>query len=503
MKLRELDQPQAVYDVDGQVMPLSVIHELRNALSGDDVITAAARDDKHDGAMIALVPSTADAERLVLDGYEELDELHLTLYYLGDAGQLTPTQVNELVNDLVTALRAQNRTVPIFARAFGVAHWNPESEYPAWVLNVGDATPDESSGLDEVHGLVSDVLRDSDVDYPPQHSPWQPHICVAYSKDDLYGQISSKLGPVTFDRLRVAWGEYDIDIPLMSNDVVIADGGESFHLPGNHNQKSHGNRKGKPNNIISDKSKTSQSDKPKTKSAPKKSFDERVADAKTGTEALQSAPIHNRKTLSAATTEERDAYPGAKYKREFDAPLNGVPGNDVRSAISDYSGNGYENINWALRESGGDDDAIPDTRPGKPGIYTGSRAKNGIKGIDAAMKASPLENDVLVYRGIADPAKTFGSAWRADGDNTGLSFVDNAYASTTANKNVAGTFAGYGTGVKMNILVPKGTNAIGIEQTRGSGLAHEEEMLLDRQLTYNIIRDYEEKGVRTVDVEVS
>lgn len=290
----------------------------------------------------------------------------------------------------------------------------------------------------------------------------------------------------------------------MTHTRSIVDVNSNFHLPGKHNQKSHGNRKGKSTNVTPDKSTSSTPTKPKssTTNAPKKSYEERVADAKTGNAALTSAPIHNRKTLTAATMEEREAYPGARYTREVNVSLNGVPGNDVREAISDYSGNGYQNINWALRESGGNDSDIPDTHPTKPGSYSGARAKKGITGIDAAMKASPLENDVVVYRGIADPVKTFGSAWNTDGDNSGMRFVDNSYASTTASKTVAGTFAGYGAGVKMNILVPKGTNAIGIEQSRGSGLSHEEEMLLDRKLTYNVVRDYEEKGVRTLDVEV-
>lgn len=467
-----------------------------------DALIAAAREDKVNGAMIALVPR--DVEQLALDGYEEPDELHLTLFFLGDADEITPTQVNELVTDLMQLVRTQARSVPIFAQAFGVAHWNPESEYPAWVLNVGDKARDDPSGLTDLRVQIEDVLRDTGIDYPPQHSPWQPHICLAYSAEDLYGKLADKLGPVTFDTLRVAWGKYDIDIPLMIGDVVVADavGIEALHLSGRHNQKSHGNRKGKSDNITSDKTKSS-TNKSKTPSVPKKSFAERVADAKTGAQALQSAPVHNNKTLRAATTVEKDAYPGARYKVESDAPLNGVPGDKVRDAVSDYAGNGYANINWALRESAGDDDAIPDTHPTKPGTYSGKRAKDGITGIDAAMKASPLENDVVVYRGIADPTKTFGSAWRSDGDNSGLRFVDNSYASTTVSKTVAGTFAGYGAGVKMNILVPKGTRAIGIEQSRGSGLSHEQEMLLDRKLTYNIVRDYEEKGVRTVDVEVS
>lgn len=473
-----------------------------------DALTAAARDDKSDGAMIALVPTLHDLERLALAGFEPPGDLHLTLFYLGEADKITPTQVNELVTRLMGQVRDEGDS-PILARAFGVAHWNPESEHPAWVLNVGDEKPAEGgdterergTGLADVRHLVEHVLEDLRIDYPPNHTPWQPHICIAYSKDDLYGELASRLGPLTFDVLRVAWGEYDIDIRLVEQ-VTASVATEEFHLPGRHNQKSHGNRKGKPDNVK--RGDVQSSDGPKKSTAKKStpSYEERVQGAKTGNAALTSAPIHNRKTLDAATMEERPAYPGARYNIEADVPLNGVPGGDVRSAISDYSSNGYENINWALRESNGDEDAIPENHPTRPGTYSAKRARDGIKGIDAAMKASPLEDDVVVYRGIADPAKTFGPTWSSTGDNTGLSFVDNAFVSTTTNKNMAGNFAGYGAGVRMNIFVPKGKGAIGIEQAAGSGLTQESELLLGRGYTYNIKRDYEENGIRTLDVEI-
>lgn len=506
--LKNIEVREATSTVDVPTIKSPRRHNPRNTS-----LTAAARADKRDGAMIALIPTQHDLERLALDGYEPPEDLHLTLFYLGDADKITPTQINELVTSLMQLLANEYTDEPVLAKAFGVAHWNPESDDPAWVLNVGDEKPAEdgdtprgrTDGLADVRHLVEHALADLRINYPPQHSPWQPHICIAYSKDDLYGELASRLGPLTFDVLRVAWGEYDIDIRLVEQ-VTASATAETFHLPGKHNQKSHGNRKSKgtakgSNSSTDGKSKSS-SENTKSSTSPKKSFNERVANAKTGNEALTSAPIHNRKTLDAMTTEERPAYPGARYNVEEDVPLNGVPGDKVREAVSDYSGNGYQNINWALRVSGGDDDAIPDTHPTKPGIYSAKRAKEGITGVDAAMKASPLENDVVVYRGIANPNLTFGDAWQADGDNSGLTYVDNAYVSTTVDQNVARTFASSGAGVHMNILVPKGKNAIGIEQGADSGLSHEKELLLDRKYTYRINRDYIENGVRTLDVEV-
>lgn len=197
--------------------------------------------------MIALIPTQHDLERLALNGFESPDDLHLTLFYLGDADRLTPTQVNELVTNILMSVHDDGYDTPIEAKAFGVAYWNPDSEYSAWVLNVGDAEPVEESdtereradGLADVRHMVAHALEDLRIDYPPQHSPWQPHICIAYSKDDLYDELASRLGPVTFDVLRVAWGEYDIDIPLVAQ-VTAGAAIDTSHSMNGHNHANHG-----------------------------------------------------------------------------------------------------------------------------------------------------------------------------------------------------------------------------------------------------------------------
>lgn len=176
-----------------------------------------ATGTEHSGAMIALVPTDADLDRLALDGGEPRDELHLTLYYLGDAVNLDATQREGMIN-AVTSL-VERRDLPVVdARAFGVAHWNPTSDDPAWVLNVGDVPDDErdSEGLAVVREMMSEALADGDVPVtiPPQHTPWQPHICLAYSSDDLMNEGHTRLGDVTFDRVRLAFGGEVTDVPL-------------------------------------------------------------------------------------------------------------------------------------------------------------------------------------------------------------------------------------------------------------------------------------------------
>jgi hypothetical protein len=99
--------------------------------------------------------------------------------------------------------------------AFGVDYWNPGSEEPAWVLQIGDT--------EGTHGLLHDardcaehaLTNAGTMMLPPQHTPWVPHICLAYSTDpSLLNEVGSRVGPVTFDRARVAFGGQVTDVPM-------------------------------------------------------------------------------------------------------------------------------------------------------------------------------------------------------------------------------------------------------------------------------------------------
>jgi 2'-5' RNA ligase len=203
--------------------------EVQRILNGQPLTASAvtdsfeANEDKYDGGgMIALVPSDADLDRLTLDGEEPRDDLHLTLWYLGDDA-LDPQQREDVLRHTVTAVE---EWYPIEGNAFGVALWNPTSAKPAWVLNVGDAsdetTDDGSSNLTKIRGQIWQQVSEDFV-FPRQHTPWQPHICIAYSVDDLADELRERLGPVTFDKVRVAYGRDNYDIELT--------GGVKFDFP--------------------------------------------------------------------------------------------------------------------------------------------------------------------------------------------------------------------------------------------------------------------------------
>jgi 2'-5' RNA ligase len=187
--------------------------------------------------MIALVPSQADLDRLTLPGGEPRDELHLTLWYLGDAMDITMEQ-RDAITAAIRELVDEGEVGPVHAQAFGVAHWNPLGAEPAWVLNVGD-TVDRGGSLAYIRDEVRAELTDAAPGFvmPTQHTPWQPHVCVAYSTDDLVDELTPLLGEMTFDRVRVAFASEVTDVQLSSSATVAAGlGGDTvpWHKVHNH-----------------------------------------------------------------------------------------------------------------------------------------------------------------------------------------------------------------------------------------------------------------------------
>lgn len=187
----------------------------------DDEATASA--DVHTGAMIALMPTEDDAARLALEGGEAADQLHLTLFYLGAAADWSAEQQNHLISRVSRAARYLN---PVHARAFGAAQWNPGSEEPAWVWNVGNDTDYDGSRLEDAKYEITYALEDGhdDPTLPQQYTPWSPHVCAVYSSDDWTAVLADRVGPVTFDRVRVAFAGQYTDFALTGESVgTLAD----------------------------------------------------------------------------------------------------------------------------------------------------------------------------------------------------------------------------------------------------------------------------------------
>jgi len=186
----------------------------------------SVRGESHlDGAMIALMPSEADAKRLGVSGGEKASELHLTLFFLGDDGSSFSEEDRAALTEWLGDTFGGSEG-PVQARVFGVSHWNGDGDKPCWVYTVGDDMENDSVSLTDVRETVAYALRKSDgayLDLPAQHTPWAPHLCAAYTDDlSLAAEMEKRLGPVTFDRVRLAFAGDYTDFPLQSAVTAAA-----------------------------------------------------------------------------------------------------------------------------------------------------------------------------------------------------------------------------------------------------------------------------------------
>jgi hypothetical protein len=181
--------------------------------------TDSITGEKHTGSMIALIPSEADAKRIALDGGESSRQLHVTLWFLGEAAAMP--------DSLQAALRAEiadraGDFEPIPARIFGASIWNPNGERGGSLnWNVGGPGDLEDIREEMATGIVAATSAgeaDGDWDMAENHMPWAAHMCAMYAPtDDLVAALPAALervGDVTLDRVRLTFGGEVIDIPL-------------------------------------------------------------------------------------------------------------------------------------------------------------------------------------------------------------------------------------------------------------------------------------------------
>lgn len=207
--------------VDGQVADGSTIEEI-----DEDAVTAAVDDTRtvtspQAGAMIALVPTQSDVDRLILPGGESAEELHLTLFFLGNAESYDMTTRNRLADAIEDLVAARGFTGPAIGIGFGVNYWNPSSDDPAWVIAVGD--PPEGESIVDIHGLVEEAALTAGLPLPlpEQHSPWVPHVTIAYGKNDILVEMEQRLGTIAFDRIRLAFGGEYHDVMLTGERATL------------------------------------------------------------------------------------------------------------------------------------------------------------------------------------------------------------------------------------------------------------------------------------------
>lgn len=157
--------------------------------------------EEHTGGMIALIPRAEDAAKMVVPGGDPVEEMHLTLTYLGD--DVTTWDAGRLAAAAGAAGSAAAQIAAVSARVMGHGVFNPDGHAdrePCAVYLVGDSA-------------VLSPLRAALVPFAEheQHEPFIPHVTAGF------GVPVTKLsftGDLVFDRLRVALGPQVLDFPL-------------------------------------------------------------------------------------------------------------------------------------------------------------------------------------------------------------------------------------------------------------------------------------------------
>lgn len=226
------DEPESVgsFFDDETGMTDDEISEFLNAVSTGALI--ADGGDHYGLGMIALKPTREDAERIAVENGLPVEDIHLTLYFLGEADQYT-SQIRERILENMWDVAAKYG--PVRSDGFAIAAFNPTNpEKDTCIVLLASGGPLDQIQEDAQFAVLNgsrDVVGHTHM-VPEQHKPWIPHLTLTYDENTgLVKKYKNRTGPITFDRICVAFDTLVVDIPL--GDALVAHG--------THNQKDHGN----------------------------------------------------------------------------------------------------------------------------------------------------------------------------------------------------------------------------------------------------------------------
>lgn len=211
----------ALTDVENSVMSVTDTEED----TGTEVAAALEPvPTGNTGAMVALVPSQGNIDRLAAPDGEHPDELHCTVCYLGEAADVSDDAF-EAIMEAVVAF-SEDFSSPVVGEGFNVGLFNPHRDDRETCVVLGLS----GNALGEAHGSLMarllERLEEVSQEIPDQHSPWIPHVTLAYTDDHArVGELADRTGDITFDRIRVAIGDDVYDVSLIPDD------GEDVEIP--------------------------------------------------------------------------------------------------------------------------------------------------------------------------------------------------------------------------------------------------------------------------------
>jgi 2'-5' RNA ligase len=186
-----------------------------------DAISTTTKDTGHTGVMLAfflpgLVASEL-AQQTSAAGVatpEPVDDLHLTLAYLGKASDLADSKYQILAG----AERYARYASAVMGTVSGIGRFDTDEGDGTNALYASFDAPDLSAWRDN---LIQELANQS-ATLPAANHGYTPHITLAYVPADAptpmipVGQL-----PITFDTLTVAWGDERIDFPLLRSSPMV------------------------------------------------------------------------------------------------------------------------------------------------------------------------------------------------------------------------------------------------------------------------------------------
>jgi hypothetical protein len=164
-------------------------------------------------AMVALLPTESEMERLSVAGGLEPQDVCVKLAVLGDADDVSDSQRDDI---LESANQAAGELSAGTQHAFGYAVLDPREERGS------------SAAVLLVEGELVVDARDRFAELDTSADPlWLPHVTVADPEQldrTVADALSDKTGDVVFDRLRVMFGNETTDYPLAGADDLTASG---------------------------------------------------------------------------------------------------------------------------------------------------------------------------------------------------------------------------------------------------------------------------------------
>jgi 2'-5' RNA ligase len=166
--------------------------------------------EEHTGVMVALYPDPAAAKQIAAQPgvTEPVDELHLTLVFLGDSTETALATNKERVVE-ATKQWAAAHGKPMKGTINGLGRFFHSEEDGTNAVYVSPDVP----GLPELRQSLVDWIEKAGFDYAQNHG-FTPHITVAYVPEDAATPNIRIEAPVTFDQVTLAWGGEQYTYPL-------------------------------------------------------------------------------------------------------------------------------------------------------------------------------------------------------------------------------------------------------------------------------------------------